>query len=330
VVGLLTAYGDGDRSYLDEDDLQLAGVLGSTAAMGYANAIAWRRMQDISRGLEAKVEERTADLRRTLAESRRLAEDLAEKNALLEEVHRDLEALDEIKDELINRLSLEFRTPVTSLFTAAKVLNREVDAPVEKKTRLVTIIHDEAEKLLEMIQSIFQASVLTAGARGFERRPTPAQDLFRKAVAPLRDLAKERDVRLQVLIPSGFDTISCERDSTEAALRAVIKNGIEFNRGGGEVKLEVRRVNRADVPWLQLRVTDTGTGITEQDLPHVCEAFWQGETEGEGKRYGVGLGLAIAKRVIENHGGSITLTSTPGEGTEVIMAIPQGEEPAEN
>jgi len=329
VVVLLTAYGDDDRAYLDEDDLQLAGVLGSTAAMGYANAIAWRQMQDVSRSLETKIEERTVDLRRTLAESRRLAEDLSEKNALLEGVHRDLEALDEVKDELINRLSLEFRTPVTSLFTAAKVLNREVDAPPGKKIRLVTIIHDEAEKLLEMIQSIFQASVLTAGARELERRPAPAQDLFRKAVAPLRDLAKERDVRLHVLIPSGFDTISCEPDSIEAALRAVIKNGIEFTRGGGEVKLEVRRVNRGDVPWLQLRVTDTGTGITEEDLPHVCEAFWQGETEGEEKRYGVGLGLAIAKRVMENHGGSITVTSTPHEGTEVVMTMPQGEEPAE-
>jgi len=330
VVGLLTAYGDDDRAYLDEDDLQLAGVLGSTAAMGYANAIAWRQMQDVSRGLEEKVEERTVDLRRTLAESRRLAEDLSEKNTLLENAHRDLEALDEVKNELINRLSLEFRTPVTSLFTAAKVLNREVDAPAEKKTRLVTIIHDEAEKLLEMIQSIFQASVLTAGARELERCPTPAQDLFRKAVAPLRDLAKERDVRLHVLIPSGLDTISCERDSTEAALRAVIKNGIEFTDDGGEVKLEVRRVNRGDVPWLQLRITDTGTGITEDDLPQVCEAFWQKEMEGGGKRYGVGLGLTIAKRVMENHGGSITVSSTPNEGTEVVMAIPQGDPPVEN
>jgi len=330
VVGLLTAYGDKERAYLDEDDLQLAGVLGSTAAMGYANAIAWRQMQEFSRGLEAKVEERTADLRRTLAESRRLAEDLSEKNSLLEDAHRDLEALDEVKNELINRLSLEFRTPVTSLFTAAKVLSREADAPTEKKTRLVTIIHDEAEKLLEMIQSIFQASVLTAGAREFERRPTPAQELFRKAVAPLRDLAKERDVRLHVLIPSGFDTISCEPESTEAALRAVIKNGIEFNGKGGEVKLEVRRVNRADVPWLQLRVTDTGAGIAEQDLPHVCEAFWQGELEGEGKRYGVGLGLTIAKRVVENHGGAIAVTSTLDEGTEVLITIPQADTPEES
>jgi len=238
--------------------------------------------------------------------------------------------LDEIKNELINRLSLEFRTPVTSLFTAAKVLNREAEAPAEKKKRLVTIIHDEAEKLLEMIQSIFQASVLTAGARELERRPTPAQDLFRTAVAPLRDLAKERDVRLHVLIPSGFDTISCERESIEAALRAVIKNGVEFNHRGGEVKLEVRRVNRGEVPWLQLRVNDTGAGIAEEDIPHVYEAFWQGDSEGEGKRYGVGLGLTIAKRVIENHGGSITLTSTPDKGTEVVMAIPQAETQEEN
>jgi signal transduction histidine kinase len=325
VVGLLTAYGDNDRAILDENDLQLATVLASTAAMGYANAIAWKQMQEVSKSLEAQVEERTAELRRTLAESRRLTTDLEEKNSLLDNAYRELEVLDGVKNELINRLSLDLRTPVTSLSTAAKILHREKDVRGDKTGRLVTIIHDEAEKLLEIIQSIFQASVLGSDTLDLKRSLVPAQDLFRKAIAPLRDLAEERQVKVHVLIPSGLESIRCEPDSSEAALRAVIKNGIEFNHPGGDVKLEVRRVVRGEEPWLHLRVADTGTGISDQDLPRVCEPFYQGDDSQAGKRHGIGLGLAIAKRVMENHGGSITITSNPTDGTAIVMAIPQTE-----
>ena len=327
IVGLLTAFGDTERADLDEDDLQLATVLASTAAMGYANAISWRQMEDFSKGLEAKVEERAGELKRSLVESRRLATDLEEKKNLLETAHRDLEALDGVKNELINRLSLDLRTPVTSLFTAAKIIRREKDVPPEKADRLLKIIYDEGEKLMEIVQNVFQASVIAAGARELERKPVPPQELFRKAISPLRDLATDRDVRIQVLIPSGLETISCERESTEAALRAVIKNGIEFSNGG-EVKLEVRRVMHDGNPWLQLRVSDSGSGIPEEDLAHVFEAFWQGDDSSVGKRHGIGLGLTIAKRVVENHGGLIVIDGVANGGTEVVMSIPQDAAPA--
>lgn len=322
VVGLLAAYGDKERTDLDEDDLQLATVLASTAAMGYANAISWRQMEDFSRGLEAKIEERAGELKKSLAESRRLATDLEEKKNLLETAYKDLEALDEVKNKLINRLSLDLRTPITSLFTAAKIIRSEKDVPPEKAERLLTIVYDESEKLMEIVQSVFQASVLATSARDVERKAVPAQELFRNAIAPLRDLASDRDVRIQVLIPSGLETISCEPKSTEAALRAVIKNGVEFSNSG-DVKLEVRRITIDHDPWLQLRVSDSGTGISEEDLPHVFEAFWQGDDAAAGKRHGIGLGLTIAQRVIENHGGTITIQRGAGGGTEVVMSIPQ-------
>ena len=323
VVGLLTVFGDSERIDLDEDDLQLATVLASTAAMGYANAIAWKQMEELSQGLEEQVAERTAELRTSLAQSRGLADDLAEKKALLEEAYRDLAALDGVKNELINRLSLEFRTPITSLFTAARVLEREKDIQPEKARRLVAIIHDEGEKLLDMIQSIFQVSVLGAADRDLETGPVPAQALFRQSIAPLRDLAKDRGINIIMLIPSGLETISCDRESIEAALRAVVRNAVEFSPDGGEVKLEVRRVTCGDERWLQLRVTDSGAGIPEADLERVREAFWQGDDSRAGKRHGVGLGLAIADRVAKNHGGKFSISSTLGEGTEVLIALPQ-------
>lgn len=323
IIGLVTVFGGMDRNDLDEDDLQLATVLVSTAAMGYANAIAWKQMEELSRGLEDQVVERTAELRNSLTQSRRLAEDLAEKKGLLEEAYRELATLDGVKNELINRLSLEFRTPVTSLFTAAKVLEREKNIPPDKARRLVAIIHDEGEKLLEMIQSIFQVSVLGEAGRDLSTEAVPAQDLIRQAISPLRDLAKDRKVNIVILVASGLDTIVCNRESVEAALRAVVKNSVEFSHEGGEVKVEVRRVTRGDDRWLQLRVGDTGVGIPENDLERVREAFWQGHDSTAGKRHGVGLGLAIADRVATIHGGEFHISSTHGEGTKVVIALPQ-------
>ena len=325
IVGLLTAYGDRGRTDLDEDDLQLASVLADVAAAGYTSAAAWRRLEELNRSLEDQVAERTLELRSSLEEVRRLAAEITEKHHLLEDAYCELSALDRVKNELITRISHELKTPVTSLLTAAKILDQYRDAPAAKGARFVAIIRDEAEKLSEVIQSVFQASILAAAERPLQRRPVAAEDLIKRAVSPLRELAREREVRFQVLVPSGLEAVSCEPETMEAALRAVIKNAIEFSRPGGEVTVELRRVLKGARPWLQLKVRDTGVGIAEREQPHVFETFWQGGDALTDKPRGVGLGLTIAKRVLENHAGSIALTSLHGEGTEVVMSLPQEE-----
>jgi signal transduction histidine kinase/signal recognition particle receptor subunit beta len=322
-VGMLTVYGDADRAALDEDDLGLAEVLATSAAMGPANAQAWRQLEEFNRGLEAEVAARTEELRQSLDEVRRLADDLGEKNRLLEDAYRELSELDRIKNELITRISHELKTPVTSLVTAAKILDKYKDAPAEKSARFITIIREEAEKLSEIIQSVFQASILASGAQEIERTLVPVDELFREAISPLRELSQERGVSLHVLIPSGLDSVSCDRETMVSAFRAVVKNGIEFNRKGGSVKVEVHRRPREDGLWLVFRFVDTGAGIAEHELPHVFETFWQGGNVLTEKPRGVGLGLAIAKRIVENHGGRISIESTHGEGTTVTILVPQ-------
>jgi signal transduction histidine kinase/signal recognition particle receptor subunit beta len=322
-VGMLTVYGDHDRAALDDDDLGLAAVLASSAAMGTANAEAWRQLEDFNRGLEGQVAARTEELRQSLDEVRRLADDLGEKNLLLENAYRDLAELDRIKNELITRISHELKTPVTSLVTAAKILDKYKDAPPEKSARFVTIIREEAEKLSEIIQSVFQASVLSAGAKEPERTPVPVDELFREAIGPLRELAHDRGVTLHVLIPSGLDAVSCDRETLEPAFRAIVKNGIEFNRKGGSVRVEVRRQAHDGGQWLLFRFIDDGAGIVDHELPHVFETFWQGGNVLTEKPRGVGLGLAISKRIIENHGGTISIQSAVGEGTTVSVLLPQ-------
>ncbi len=323
LIGLLTCYGDANRADLDEEDLQLATVLATTAGMAYGSAVAWRRLEELNRGLEAQVADRTRELRDSLAEVERLARELADKNRLIEDAYRELSELDRVKNELITRISHELRNPVSSLQTAARILEQYRDGPPEKAARFVGVIRDEAAKLGEIVESVVQAAILAGAHERTAVEAVAVEELFRRAIAPLRELAQEREVRLQIRIQSGLDHLRCEPETLEAALRAIIKNAVEFSHQGGTVQVEVRRLLRGETPWLVLLVKDAGVGIPEPEVPHAFETFWQGSNVLAGKRRGIGLGLAIARRVVEAHGGVIRLQSRVAEGTEVTVEIPQ-------
>ncbi len=327
IVGLLAVYRQRGRRPFEEDELNVAAVMAATAAFAFDDALGWRRLEELNRGLEAQVAERTRELRETLEEVRRLAASLEEKHAMLEQAYRELAELDRLKAELITRISHELKTPVTSLVTAARILGRYRDAPPEKGARFVEIVRSEAEKLAEMIEGVVHASLL-AGEGTLEVREVAAEELLKRAVAPLRDLAAARSVRLHVKISAGLDTVRCDPEAMTASLQAVLKNAIQFNVEGGEVTVEVRRVRSAAGRAVRFVVRDTGVGIPENELPHVFEPFWQGGNVLTGKPRGLGLGLAVARRAVERHGGTVAVTSTVGEGTEVVLELPAPAEDA--
>jgi len=126
LLGLLCVYGGHDRSPLDEEELELASILGATAAMGYSNALAFRQLQDSNTGLESAVDQRTDELKTTLAEVRRLNDELTR--------------LDRIKNEVISRMAEQLNPPLSALVTAAGALDSLRGAPPEKTARFVKII----------------------------------------------------------------------------------------------------------------------------------------------------------------------------------------------
>ena len=309
LLGMLTVYGGAGRKALDEDDLELATILGASAAMGYANALAFRQLQDTNVGLSSTVEQKTDEQLATLEQVAHL--------------NQELGRLDRVKNELITRMADQLKAPVASLVTATQVLDRYRDAPADKTSRFLDIIRVEADKLSEAIDSIVQAAHLVSDGDGVQREPHSLEALLRDVVSPLRDLAGRHDVRFRVLIPSGLETISCVERDIGTALRAIAKNAVEFSRRGGEVRIEVRRVLRGTDPWVEIKVSDTGEGMTEEDLGRAFDVFWQGRPGQSGAHRGIGLGLAIAKQVVERHGGGISISSRPSEGTEVFVELPQ-------
>jgi hypothetical protein len=309
LLGMLAVYGGPDRPSLDEDELELASILGSTAAMGYANALAFRRLEESKSGLESTVEQRNDELSTTLEEVRRL--------------NRELEDLNEVKNQLISKVAVQLGDPVSALVTAAGALDRLRDAPAEKTSRLLDIIRTQADTLSAIIENVSQASLLVSEAGEERFQPTSLPDLLRRAIGPLRELAKQLEIETKLLSPGDLESISCDADALTTALRAIIKNALEHTPAGGEVRIEVHRVRRASQPWIKIEVSDTGVGIPESDLARVFEPFWQGAGDTRGGYRGIGLGLLIAKQVVEGHAGTISVSGRESGGTKVSLMLPQ-------
>jgi signal transduction histidine kinase/signal recognition particle receptor subunit beta len=309
LFGALMAYRAADREALDEDDLELATILGSAAALGYANALAFHRLEETNIGLERTVEQRTAELRRALDDMQRL--------------NRELRRADTTKNELIGRLAGHFEAPVGSLVTAVGALDRLQDAPKDTARRLLDMIRGQTDTLARLTESLTQASLLVDSSTDRVRQDIPLADLLRRAVSPLRDLARQLDVTTKVLVPGGLETVNGDPGSLAAALRAVVKNAIENNRPGGEVRIEVHRMTRDGAPWVELRVADTGNGIAEADRSRAFEPFWQGPEDDAGEHRGLGLGLSIARQVATRHGGRVTVASGEPNGAVVSLLLPQ-------
>ena len=310
LLGLLTLYRHNDRPSFDDDERELATILGATAAMGYANALAFRQLEGVNTGLEPAVDQRSTELRIALDEVQRL--------------NHDLERLDGVRRELVSTLTAQLQAPVASLLTAAQVLDRVRDAPPEKAARLVSVVKAEVARLAQVVDSAVMASELVGSLEPVVGRECRLESLLRDAVTPLRDLAKRLEVDIKILIPSGLETIVCDPKSLAMALRAVVRNGVEYNRPGGEVRVEVRRFRRDGLSSIEFAIVDAGPGIPDDDLPKIFDFFWQGTPPASEACRGIGLGLAIARQVAERHGGRVSAgRRDSSEGTQVTFVIPQ-------
>lgn len=324
-VGLVTAYADSARGQFEDDELELATVLAANAAVALANARAWRSLEQINRSLEGAVAERTRELAAALERVQALASQLEDRNFELEGANRQLRDLERLKGDLLSRIAHELNTPVTAIQTAGRILGRYNEVPQERAAKFVEIITQEAGRLAEVIASALQAAVLGVPEGRPQPQAVPLADLLKRVLAPLRGEIGDRKLVLQVKIAAGLERLWGDAEQLEAALRAVVRNAVEFNREGGSIVITARPVKRSGALMVELRVEDSGVGISAEDLPRVAEVFWQGGNVLTSKPRGLGLGLAVARRVADNHRGTLEIASEVDKGTVVSLVIPAAE-----
>jgi two-component system OmpR family sensor kinase len=232
----------------------------------------------------------------------------------------ELEKTDELRRELVANISHDLRTPLTSLrgFLETMALKQANLSPQETKEYLRGAIR-QTDRLSRLVADLFELARLESGTQEMEVETLALAELAQDAVQQFRLQADERGIDLQVEVPGGPAIVDGDMSLLARVLDNLLDNGLRFTSGGGQVTLGLRESPQ----WVSVEVRDTGCGIAPEDLPYVFDRFF-GRKQRDVESDHAGLGLAITKRIVELHGGTIEVASQLGHGTTFSVTLPSG------
>jgi signal transduction histidine kinase len=266
---------------------------------------------------------------RLLVENRELVESLQQSNKSLEEANRALAQVSQAKSDFTARMSHELRTPLNSIIGFSEVLLSQKMSPADRATHeeFLGYIHISAEHLLHLIDSILDLSKIEAGKLTLEPKEFDLKVLLEDVKITVLPMFTTKKQTLKIEIDQEIDSIFADEPKMRQILLNLLSNAHKFTPTGGRIKVVCRR---EDPHLLQCSVSDSGIGISPQDQPKIFEEFGQLKKDLTDNAKGVGLGLSIAKRLVELHGGKIWVASESGSGSTFTFTIPlskNGREP---
>jgi PAS domain S-box-containing protein len=256
----------------------------------------------------------------------RLAEALAERAALaIENGHLYHEALraTRLRDEMLGVVAHDLRNPLAAIQMQATALKRKGSEPERRNPKPRETFLRAANRMNRLIEDLLDVSLSEAGQLGIERSRISARQLVADAVEAQRPLASPASLEVRLEPAGDLPDVLGDHSRLLQVLENLIGNAIKFTPGGGRITVGAAPRENEVLFW----VADTGSGLSPDELPHVFDRFWQAR---KGARKGAGLGLPIARGIVETHGGRIWVESTPGRGSIFFFTIPQAtavEEP---
>jgi K+-sensing histidine kinase KdpD len=246
---------------------------------------------------------------------------LAIRNARLYERERQqvarLRSLDELQRGFVSAVSHELRTPLTCIKTSVDLLDIEEHDPADDRAEMIRTIRHHVARLDALVTDLLESTMLEAGQITLTRQPTDLAALVERAVETLRPLSDHRGQTLQVQLPETVSLVHVDRRRIEQVLTNLLSNAIRFTPKQGRILIHVSDTTEN----LQVCVTDNGPGIPHEDQSHVFEKFYI-VSDGQGLSR-LGLGLYIAREMIELHGGHIWVESQLGEGSTFCFRVPK-------
>ena len=234
---------------------------------------------------------------------------------ILQDVTR-LRRFDELKSDLVATVAHEFRTPLTSLRMAIHLCLEEVVGPVtEKQADLLYAAREDCERLQAMVDDLLDLSRIETGRVEMRKRPTSITALVKAALEGHRALSEEREVQLNVALLPADEEMFVDPERVALVLSNLVSNALRHTPGGGQITLRAQPTNG----WVRFEVADTGAGIAKEHQSHVFEKFFR--VPGT-PASGAGLGLSIAKEIVEGHGGEIGVKSEEGRGSTFWFTLP--------
>lgn len=213
-----------------------------------------------------------------------------------------------MRDEVLAIVAHDLRAPLNAVQTSAAFL-MDVELTEPDRRRLLDVIRRAASSMNRLIDDLLDVSRMESGAFTVDPQRFDLALLATEVCEQFRPQATEDGRTLQCAIDGGVPTVFADRDRMSQVLENLISNALRFTPAGGSVIVRVARHGAHEV---MCSVADTGLGIPPEELPHLFERFWQARRY---RRGGAGLGLAIARGVVEAHGSALAVESEPGRGS---------------
>jgi two-component system, OmpR family, phosphate regulon sensor histidine kinase PhoR len=227
--------------------------------------------------------------------------------------------LETVRRDFISNISHELRTPLASLSLVVETLkDGAIDDP-EAAHRFLSFIEVELGTLTQMVEELLELSQIESGQVPFRLKVTPVAKLVKKPVKRLALLAERTNIAVELDIPDDIPPVLADSRRIQQVVMNLLHNALKFTPEGGYVTLRAEVVG----PEVVVSVKDTGEGIPADDVPRIFERFYKADRARAEE--GVGLGLSIAKHVIQGHGGRIWVESVEGRGSTFYFSLLIGE-----
>ena len=268
---------------------------------------------------EIRLVEVFADQAAIAIENVRLFNEIQQQSAQLEVANRELAAASRRKSEFLANMSHELRTPLNAIIGFSDVLEQRMFGELnQQQVEYTRDIASSGRHLLDLVNEILDLSKIEAGRMELEPSEFSLTDIVHGALGFVRERATHHGIELAATLPDDLGTVVADERKVRQVLLNLLSNAVKFTPDGGRIAVTARRVDGE----IEVSVRDTGIGIAPEDQPKVFEEFQQVGGPSERSREGTGLGLTLAKRFVELHGGRIWLESEVGRGTTFIFAIP--------
>jgi two-component system OmpR family sensor kinase/two-component system sensor histidine kinase BaeS len=241
--------------------------------------------------------------------------ELGELAASFNQMTEELARADNLRRNMTADVAHELRTPLSVI---QGKIEGVLDGVYPAAPEHLEPILEETKLLAHLVEDLRLLALAEAGQLSLNRESVDVADLLRDSQVNFGPQASDRGITLALDLPSELPLAEADRRRVAQVVGNLLTNALRHTSQGGCVTLSAAAVEDA----VEVSVSDTGTGISVEDLPYIFERFWRGEKSRSRAGGGSGLGLAIAKQLVEVHGGSITVESVPGDGSVFRFTLP--------
>lgn len=241
----------------------------------------------------------------------------------LQASYEKLRELDQLKSQFFANVSHELRTPLTmSLAPLESVLSGEKGEISQDVNKYLQIVHQNSLRLLKLINDLLDFSKVEAGKMKLKVEENDIVKLAQILLSSVASWAERSQIAVEFAAEAGVPKVHFDKDKIEKAILNLLSNAIKFSRPGGKINLRVSRIDER----VRVTVSDTGIGIPKDELHKVFERFSQLDSSASRQYSGTGIGLSLAKELVELHNGKIWVESEQGKGSTFAFDLPIGKD----